>query len=153
MGETAAYTVSGPGRHIRVRSVLPLLPTESFMSQPPRARTWTYSIDPAVDHLARRQPLDFTAEQKEADGKVYLAARMKIDFLGTVSTEIQGCRFELVKVARTVQGTIDGKPLSNRAEIWISPELRAALFTRIVDNNYTVTYTTTGIARDFKPVE
>lgn len=152
-GETVAYTVSGPGRYLPGRSVHPLLASDSYFSQPPRTRTWSYSIDPTVDYVARRQPLDFTAEQKEADGKTYMSARVTINFLGTVSAEAQGCRFELVKVARTFQGTVEGKPLSNRSEIWMSPELRAALFTRIVDSNYMVTYTTMGITRDFKPVE
>ncbi len=152
-GETIAYTVSGPGRYIRVRSVHPLMATESYFSQPPRTRTWSYSIDPTVDYVARRQPLDFTAEQKEADGTIFLSARATIAFLGTVSGEAQGCRFELVKVARTFEGTAGGKSLSNSSEIWMSPELRAALFTRIVDNTYMVTYTTMGITRDFKPVE
>ena len=152
-GETVAYTVSGPGRYIRVRSVHPLLATESYFSQPPRTRTWSYSIDPTVDYVARRQPLDFTAEQKEADGTTYLSVRMTIAFLGTVSAEAQGCRFELVKVARTFEGTAGGKPLSNKSEIWMSPELRATLFTRIIESSYMVTYTTMGITRDFKPVE
>jgi hypothetical protein len=70
-----------------------------------------------------------------------------------VFAEALGCRFELAKVARTFQGTVDGKLLSNRCEIWMSPEVRATLFTRIVDSDYRVSYTTMGIARDFRPVE
>ena len=54
---------------------------------------------------------------------------------------------------RTIDGTAADKPVASRSEIWMSQELRAALFTRIEDPNYLVTYSATVIRLDFKPVE
>jgi hypothetical protein len=152
-GETVAYTVSGPGRWIRVRSVSPLLPLDSFISQPPTLRTWTYSIDPKVDWLARRKDIEFDAEQREEGGKLFLKAHMKFAFTGTTNVELAGCKFEAVRLVRTHEGTAGGRPLSSRVEVWTSPELRAALFTRITDPNFTMTWTPTGIALEFTPAE
>ncbi|MCX7363356.1 MAG: hypothetical protein NTV97_16090 [Alphaproteobacteria bacterium] len=152
--ETVVYTVLGPGRYLRVRSTAsPLLPVEAYISSPPRLRRWSYSIDPNVDHLARRQPLDFTAEQRNEDGSVFMKARMTVSFSGTEKVQFAGCSLDVVKMMRTVDGTADGRPIANRTETRVSPELRTALFTRIEDPNYLVTYTATGVSLDFKPVE
>ena len=153
-GETVAYSVLAPTRYLRIRSTAsPLFPVEAYISSPAKLRRWSYSIDPKVDPLVRRQPLDFTAEQREEDGSVFLKAPMVLTFSGAEKVQVGGCSFDVVKTMRSVDGTVDGKPIANRNEVWVSPELRAALFTRIDDPSYVVTYTTKGISLDFKPVE
>lgn len=152
--ETVAYTVQAPGRYLRSRSTASsLLPVETYVSSPAKLRRWSYSIDPNVDPLARRQPLDFTAEQHDEDGAVFMKARMVLTFSGAEKVQVAGCSFDVVKTMRSLDGTVEGKPFSNRTEVWVSPELRAALFSRIDDPNYVVTYTIKGIGLDFKPVE
>lgn len=86
-------------------------------------------------------------------GSLFLAARMKVNSGGSATIQALGYSFDVVKSARTMDGTADGKPVASLADIWLSPPLRAALFTRIDDPNYRVTYTTAGINLDFKPAE
>lgn len=152
--ETVSYNVIGPGHYMRIRSAAtPLFITESFTSSPPKLRRWTYSIDPNVDWLAKRQRLEFTAEQREEDGTVFLQGHGTVAFVGTSRLAALGCSFEIVKIARTLNGTAAGRPLANRTDVWVSPELRASLFTRIEDDAGWASYTTTGITFDFTPVE
>ena len=152
--ETVVYSLQAPGRYLRSRSTAStLVPVETFISSPAKLRRWSYSIDPNVDPLAARKPLDFTAEQKDEDGSVFLKAHVVLTFSGAEKVQVGGCSFDVVKTMRSLDGSMEGKPVSNRTEVWVSPELRAALFSRIDDPNYVVTYTTKGISLDFKPVE
>lgn len=152
--ETISYNVLGPGRFVRARSAAtPLFVTETYISDPPKLRRWTYSIDPNVDYLAKRQPLEFTAEQREEDGTPFLQAKSTIAFVGTSRLRALGCTFDIVKVVRTLDGTVGGARLSSRTDVWISPPLKASLFTHVEDGKSWSTYTTLGIGFDFKPVE
>lgn len=151
--ETRTYHLLDKGRFLRNRFVSPLFPSEVFISDPPVRWLWSYSIDPTPDYIARRQPVKFTAELKEPDGTVFLSTRVEVRFLGTDTVSASGCRFDAVKIRRTNDGVAQGQPLISQAETWVVPELRASLFTRVTDANFSITYTTLAISRDFKPVE
>ena len=92
------YSLQAPGRYLRSRSTAStLVPVETFISNPAKLRRWSYSIDPNVDPLAARKPLDFTAEQKEEDGSVFMKAHGVLTFSGAEKVQVAGCTFDVVK--------------------------------------------------------
>lgn len=152
--ETLAYNVTGPGQWSRSRAPgSGYLPREIYVSASRATRHWTYSIDIARDYLAARQPLDFTAELREASGELVTRGRMTVAFAGTTGVQAEGCSFTVVKLVRTMDGTSQGRPLVNRVENWWVPELRVSLFTRIGNPAIAATATAARISRDFTPPE
>src|SRR6185436_1115592 len=107
--ETITYHLYAPGRFVRNRLVDPLFPLESAASNGTIVRRWKYSIDTGGGRFARREPLDFTTELFNPDGTLFLQATSTIRFAGTAATEAQGCKFEVVRVVRTNDGTTQGK--------------------------------------------
>jgi len=152
--ETLAYNVTAPGQWSRAGAPgSGYLPREIFSSASRATRTWRYSIDIAGDYLTTRQPLDFTAELREADGAIVTQARMTVSFAGTTGVQAEGCNFTVLKLVRTMDGTSQGRPLSHRVENWWVPELRVSLFTRIANPSIAATATAARISRDFTPPE
>lgn len=152
--ELVTYTVDSPAINLRTRGFNPLFPVDAFYSteanDPPK---WTYSVDPAVDPLTVGEPLRYGANMKSADGKLQLTALMTLEVVETGSRELGGCRFEVVKIRRTLDGLADGQPVSNSGEVWIAPALRAVIGSILRTGTVEVTSTATAISVGFKPLE
>lgn len=153
-GQVTTYTVDSPAIYLRARGANLFFPVEVLYStERSRPRRWTYSIDPAADHFARRQPLDFVADMTGVDGKSYLSAKMTLSFGESGTQELGGCRFNAVKVRRTLEGLADRHPIANSSDGWVAPELQVALQSTLRTGEVEVTYTPTAMTTDFKPVE
>jgi hypothetical protein len=147
--ETVTYRITGFGQISQARTRHDLFPLDE--SVPGRGnRHWSYSIDTATDPLITRQPLSYRAESRAEDGKVDTSADVTLAFGDSANLEIEGCRFDLIKVMRTAVGTAAGKPLRYTAELGLSPELHVALLTRVETDDSTITSTATTIALEFQ---
>ena len=87
-----------------------------------------------------------------SDGRLFLDAPMRLDFTGEGTVDLGGCTF-VVKLIRTLDGTAERTPVSNSDEIWVSPELRVPLYSRLVAVGVEVTSVAVAISKDFKRVE
>jgi hypothetical protein len=147
--ETVTHRITGPGQVSQTRTRHDVFPLDE--SVPGRgARHWSYSIDTAIDPLIARQPLSYRAESRAEDGRIDISADATLAFGGSANLEIEGCRFDLIKVVRTVVGTAAGKPLRYTAELGLSPELHTSLLTRVETDDATITTTATTIALEFR---
>lgn len=152
--ELVTYTVDSPAIYLRTRGFNPFLPVDAFYSTEANdPRKWTYSVDPAVDPLTAGKPLRYSANMKSADGKLRLTATMTLEAVETGSRELGGCRFEVVKVRRTLDGLADRQPVSSSSEVWIAPALRAVIGSTLRTGDVEVTSTPTAISVEFKPLE
>jgi hypothetical protein len=150
--ETVTYRITGSGQISQTRTRHDLFPLDE--SEPGRGtRHWSYSIDTAIDPLITRQPLSYRAESRGEDGQVDISADMTLAFGGSANLEIEGCRFDLIKVMRTVVGTAAGKPLRYTAELGLSPQLHTSLLARVETDDSTITATATTIALEFQRFE
>jgi hypothetical protein len=147
--ETVTYGITGIGQISQTRTRHDLFPLDESV-RARGIRHWSYSIDTETDPLIARQPLSYHAESRAEDGKIDVSADMTLAFGGNANLEIEGCRFDLVKVTRTVVGTAAGKPLRYTAEFGLSPELHTSLMTRVETDNSTITSTATAVALEFR---
>ncbi len=115
-------------------------------------RKWTYSIGPNV-RLMPGQSVSYSADMKSADGKLRLAARMTLDFLEAGTPELGGCRFDVLKYRRTLEGLADRHPVSNGEELWFAPALRTTVASILRTGNIEVASTPVAISLDFKKIE
>ena len=152
-GEVTTYTVDSPALYLRTRGASSLFPVEALYSTEANdPRKWTYSIGPNV-RLVPGQSVSYSAELKGADGKLRMAARMSLDFLETGTLELGGCRFDVLKYRRTLEGLADRHPVSNSEELWFAPALRATLASILRTGDIEITNTPTAISLDFKQIE
>lgn len=152
-GEVTTYTVDSPVLCLRTRGANSLFPVDAFYStEPSDPRKWTYSIGPTVD-LARGQPVSCSADMKSADGIIRMAARMTLQILESGSLELSGCRFEVLKYRRTLEGLADRHPVSNSEELTSAPALRTTLASILRTGGIEVVTTPTTISLDFKHME
>ena len=151
--EVTIYTVDSPALYLRTPGANSLFPVDAFYStEPADPRKWTYSIGPSV-HLTRGQPVSYSADMKSADGKIRMAARMTLEILESGSLELSGCRFEVLKYRRTLEGLADRHPVSNSEELTFAPALRIALASMLRIGDIEVASTPTAISLDFKYIE
>ncbi len=152
-GEVTTYTVDSPALYLRTRGASSLFPVEALYSTEANdPRKWTYSIGPNV-RLVPGQSVSYSADMKGADGKLRMAARMSLDFLETGTLELGGCRFDVLKYRRTLEGLADRHPVSNSEELWFAPALRATLASILRTGDIEITNTPTAISLDFKWIE
>lgn len=152
-GEVTTYTVDSPALYLRTRGASSLFPVEALYSTEANdPRKWTYSIGPNV-RLVPGQSVSYSADMKGADGKLRMAARMSLDFLETGTLELGGCRFDVLKYRRTLEGLADRHPVSNSEELWFAPALRATLASILRTGDIEITNTPTAISLDFKQIE
>ena len=152
-GEVTTYTVDSPAIYLRTRGANPLFPVEALYSTEANdPRRWTYSIGPNV-RLMPGQSVRYSADMKGADGKLRMAAGMTLDFLETGILELGGCRFDVLKYRRTLEGLADRHPVSNSEELWFAPALRATLASILRTGDIEITNTPTAISLDFKKIE
>lgn len=149
--ETSTYLVSGAGPSTRTRTKYELFPID--ITSNGEVRRWRYSIDTSVDPMIARKPLSYHADLLASDGKVVISADMSLAFAGNATMELEGCRFDVTKIERTLTGASDGKPLSYTTELWFSPELRTSLLTRLQAGDQTTTYTAAAITLEFERVD
>lgn len=152
-GEVTTYTVDSPALYLRTRGASSLFPVEALYSTEANdPRKWTYSIGPNV-RLVPGQSVSYSADMKGADGKLRMAARMSLDFLETGTLELGGCRFDVLKYRRTLEGLADRHPVSNSEELWFAPALRATLASILRTGDIEITNTPTAMSLDFKWIE
>ncbi len=152
-GEVTTYTVNSPALYLRTRGANSLFPVEALYStEPGDPRKWTYSIDPNV-RLMPGQSVGYSADLKGADGKLRMAARMTLEFLEAGTLELGGCRFDVLRYRRTLEGLADRHPVSNSEELWFAPALRATLASILRTGDIEVASTPTSISLDFKQIE
>lgn len=152
-GEVTTYTVDSPAIYLRTRGANSLFPVEALYSTEANdPRQWTYSIGPNV-RLMPGQSVSYSADMKGADGKLRVAARMTLEFLEAGTLELGGCRFEVWKYRRTLEGLADRHPVSNSEELWFAPALRATLASILRTGDIEITNTPTAISLDFKQIE
>ena len=152
-GEVTIFTVDSPAIYLRTRGANSLFPVDAFYSTEPNdPRKWTYSIGPTV-HLKRGQPVSYSADMKGTDGKLRMAARMTLELLESGTLELSGCRFEVLRYRRTLEGLADRHPVSNSEELWFAPALRITLASILRTGDIEVASTPTAISLDFKHIE
>lgn len=148
------YTVQSPGMYLRTRGPNLLFPLESYYSTEPQApRTWAYSVDPASNYLALRQPLSYSADMKGPAGQLFLSARMMLTVGESAAQRLGGCHFDAVRIRRTMDGLADRQPVGHRREGWVVPALQIELHSTLRTGDIEVIYTPTAITGDFKRVE
>ncbi|NQW50652.1 MAG: hypothetical protein HQ465_05365 [Rhodospirillales bacterium] len=149
-GEVTTQIVDSPAIYLRTRGANSLFPVDVLYStQADDPRKWTYSIGPTVA-LAAGQPVSYGADLKSAGGKLRLAARVTLEFLEVGTLELSGCRFNVLKYRRTLEGLAEGHPVSNSEELWLAPALRATLASTLRTGDIEVASTPTAISADFK---
>lgn len=152
-GEVTTYTVDSPTLYLRTRGVSSLFPVEALYSTEANdSRKWTYSIDPNV-RLMPGQSVSYSADVKSADGKLKLAARMTLDFLEAGTLELGGCRVDVLKYRRTLEGLADRHPVANGEELWFATALRTTVASILRTGDIEVASTLVAISLDFKKVE
>ena len=152
-GEVTIYTVDSPALYLRTRGANSLFPVDAFYSTEPKdPRKWTYSIGPTVQ-LTRGQPVSYSANMKGTDGKLLMAARMTLELLESGTLELSGCRFEVLRYRRTLEGLADRHPVSNSEELWLAPALRITLASILRTGDIEVASTPMAISLDFKHIE
>lgn len=152
-GEVTIYLVDSPAIYLRTRGANSLFPVEALYSTEANdPRKWSYSIGPTV-YLARGLPVSYSADMKRADGKLQMAARMTLELLESGTLELSGCRFEVLKYRRTLEGRTNRHPVSNSEELTFAPALRTTLASILRTGDIEVTSTPAGISFDFKHME
>ena len=151
--EVTIFTVDSPAIYLRTRGASSLFPVDAFYStEPADPRKWTYSIGPTV-HLTRGQPVSYSADMKSADGRLRMAARMTLELLEAGTLDLSGCRFNVLKYRRTLEGLADRHPVSNSEELTFAPALRTTLASILRTGDIEVVTTSTTISLDFKHME
>ncbi len=152
-GEVTTYTVDSPALYLRTRGANSLFPVEALYStEATDLRKWTYSIGPNVS-LMPGQSVSYSADMKSADGKLRLAARLTLDFLEAGTLDLGGCRVDVLKYRRTLEGLADRHPVSNSEELWFAPALRTTVASILRTGDIEVSSTPTAISLDFKKIE
>ena len=154
--ETIVYEFSSPEKFVRRT-----LSVTGFRTQIRTAgetatasRVSTYSIDVTRDYFGLGKPFDFNEVVKGADGTVVSDVNTSVSFDGAVNVELGGCTYALTKIMESSHGSVRGIDGSNRAEIWYSRDLRAALYTRYeADDGSIVEQRARAISTSFTPVE
>lgn len=152
-GEVTTYTVDSPSLYLRTRGANSLFPVEALYStEAADPRKWTYSISPNV-RLMPGQSVSYSADMKSADGKLRMAARMTLDFLEAGTLELGGCRVDVLKYRRTLEGLADRHPVANGEELWFATALRTTVASILRTGDIEVASTPVAISLDFKKVE
>lgn len=152
-GEVTTYTVDSPSLYLRTRGANSLFPVEAFYSTEANdPRKWTYSIDPDV-RLIPGQSVSYSADMKSPGGKLRMAARMTLDFLEAGTLDLGGCRVDVLKYRRTLEGLADRHPVSNSEELWFAPALRTTVASILRTGDTEVASTPVAISLNFKWIE
>ena len=71
--------------------------------------------------------MSYGAEMKGAAGKLFLSARMTLSVGESAVQELGGCRFDAVRIRRTLEGSADRQPIAHSRDGWVVPALQAEL--------------------------